>query len=63
MAIPLKKESDDLGKEFGCYENCVFCNVKSLYWHEKTNNCICQDCAKTHKAAELTNWLKPTTQK
>lgn len=59
MAIPIKKEPDDFAENcFGIIERCVFCDEKSRYWHERTNNCVCQKCSKTHKVSELTNWRK-----
>ena len=51
--IPIKKESIELYKEFGCFENCKFCNKETNTWHEKTNTPVCEECAKKHKVIEL----------
>lgn len=57
--IPVKKEPDGMAENcFGRVERCVFCNKRSLFWHEPTNNCVCESCAKTHKVSELHNWKK-----
>jgi len=57
MAIPIKKEPSDLEKcFFGVFERCVFCRQPSRHWHERTNNCVCQRCAKAHKVSELRDW-------
>ena len=54
MAIPLGKEDDELAKQFwGAIEVCYFCGSQTKYWHENTNNPVCQGCAKKHKVAEL----------
>tara|TARA_R110000822_G_scaffold95314_5_gene218044 strand:+ start:832 stop:1017 length:186 start_codon:yes stop_codon:yes gene_type:complete len=58
MAIPVKKEGDELFTEFGVFEKCAFCKETTKYWHEKTNNPVCQCCAKKHKVSELHNWFK-----
>lgn len=55
--IPIKKEPAELYKEFKCHEECCFCEQPTDTWHEKTNNPVCEDCARKHKVAELTNWL------
>lgn len=56
--IPLTKEPPELHNEFKCHENCTFCKQPTDMWHDKTNNPVCPDCAKTHKVSELTNWFK-----
>lgn len=56
--IPIKTEPHEFYVNTKVYENCVFCKSATNTWHEKTNSPVCADCAKTHKASELTNWLK-----
>lgn len=52
--IPLVEEPKDLIKEFGVYEICCFgCGRKTKYWHDKTNQPVCKECAKIHKVSEL----------
>ena len=63
MTIPTHEEPDDLYEEMRVYEVCVFCRKPTKFWHEKTNNPVCQKCAKTHKVAELHNWRKKSSQK
>lgn len=54
MTIPLKKEPDsEASQYFGIIESCHFCNRPTRYWHENTNNPVCQECAKTHRVNEL----------
>jgi len=54
--IPTVEEGKELVTEFGVYEVCVFCENQTRFWHVKTNNPVCKDCAKKHKVAELYNW-------
>lgn len=58
MAIPLTKEPAEFYENLRVYENCVFCDTPSQHWHTRTNNCVCEKCAKQHKVSELTNWRK-----
>lgn len=59
MAIPIKREDDETIASFGgIVEQCHFCGNKTRYWHENTNNPVCQSCSKTHKVAELPDWGK-----
>jgi hypothetical protein len=59
MAIPIAHEGDEVLREwFGIMEVCHFCQVKTRYWHEFTNNPVCPSCAKTHKVTELPDWGK-----
>ena len=52
MAIPIKREDDETIASFGgIVEQCHFCGNKTRYWHENTNNPVCQSCSKTHKVA------------
>jgi len=62
MAIPVKKEGEELFTEFGFYEKCVFCKQSTQYWHLTTNNAVCKSCAKEHKVSELHNWRKGKPQ-
>lgn len=56
--IPIKQEPTELYQEFRCHEICVFCKQPTSTWHQKTNNPVCGDCAKTHKVSELKNMFK-----
>lgn len=51
--IPIEKESEDMFKNTGLYENCAFCNKPTDTWHVKTNNPVCVGCAKKRKVKEL----------
>jgi len=54
MSIPVIKEPDDFKTHFGgLVEVCYFCKKHTAYWHENTNNPVCQKCAKKHKVSEL----------
>jgi hypothetical protein len=53
MTIPLKKEPDDFAEKWGSVERCHFCLKPTRYWHENTNNPVCQTCSKVHKVMEL----------
>jgi hypothetical protein len=39
--IKILKEYEDLGD----YENCIFCDQPTEYWHLKSNRPICKSCA------------------
>ncbi len=59
MTIPLIKESEEVSKQFhGLIESCHFCNKPTKYWHENTNNPVCEKCAPLHKVAELPDYGK-----
>lgn len=66
MSIPLVEETKDYVKEFGFYEKCYFkCGSPTKYWHVRTNQPICKECAKTHKVSEVakcTPTYKPPTK-
>lgn len=64
MAIKVEKESDEVFQEFGgLTEVCVFCALPTRYWHNRTNNPVCQECAPTHKVSELKDWRKAARQR
>lgn len=57
--IPLVYETDAELSEFGgIVEACAFCQAGTRYWHENTNNPVCQSCAKTYRVSELKDWGK-----
>ena len=58
MTIPLKKEPGVLYEEFKLYEKCFFCRETTKFWHENTNNPVCQKCSKLHKVIELPDYGK-----
>jgi len=50
--IPLVKEEKEL--EVWGIEKCYFkCGNNTRFWHWRTNQPICKECAKTHKVAEI----------
>jgi len=52
--ILLAEESKDLYQNLGVYEKCYFrCGKTTIFWHCKTNQPICKECAKTHKVSEI----------
>ena len=63
MAIPIERE-DVSELEKWCMgleklvELCEFCRRPTRYWHTRTNNPVCPDCAKSHRMAELRNRRK-----
>jgi hypothetical protein len=65
--IPLVEESKDLYKNFKVYEKCYFgCGKATKFWHWRTNQPICKECAKTHKVAEVAKChpnYKPITKR
>lgn len=65
--IPLVEEPKDLFEEFRVYENCFFkCGNKTKFWHWRTNQPVCESCAKKHKVVDLpkcTPNYKPKTKK
>lgn len=67
IMIPLVEEPKQHFEEFGLYENCYFnCGRKTKFWHWRTNQPICKECAKKHKVAEVekcTPDYKPPTKK
>ena len=67
IMIPLVEEPKEYFEETRVYENCYFnCGNKTKYWHWRTNQPICKDCAKAHKVAEVekcTPDYKPKTKK
>ena len=59
MTIPLVHEEQEVIEEFcSIMERCHFCKTTTRWWHENTNNPVCQGCAKVHKVAELPDWGK-----
>lgn len=51
--IPLVEEPAEEHRIFGIYENCHFCKTPTKYWHVRTNQPICKDCAKVRKVSEI----------
>jgi hypothetical protein len=52
--IPLVEEPKEHFREFRVYEKCYFnCGNSTKYWHWRTNQPICKDCAKKHKVSEV----------
>lgn len=62
MAIPIVEEEKEYFKEFKCFEHCYFCNKSTSFWHEATNNPVCENCSKTHKVTELPDRFKGETR-
>ena len=67
MAIPLVEEPKENFKELGVYEKCYFnCGNSTKYWHWRTNQPVCKECAKKYKVKDIeksTPTYKPTTKK
>ncbi len=65
--IPLVEEPIDHYENLGVYENCYFrCGRKTKFWHWRTNQPICKECAKRHKVSEVKKChpkYKPLTKK
>jgi hypothetical protein len=66
--IPLVEEPKEFQSIFwGAVEVCYFnCGRFTHFWHWRTNQPVCKDCAKTHKVSELTKAhpkYKPPTKK
>lgn len=53
MAIPVVREPEGISLERMGFERCFFCTKKTTFWHERTNNPVCQLCAGKHKVSEL----------
>jgi len=51
--IPIEKEPEIFIRELGFYEDCYFCKEPTDTWHKKTNQPVCNTCAKSHKVGEL----------
>ena len=51
--IEIEKESEDLYEYFGVYERCVFCGNDTDTWNIKSNQPVCEHCAKIHNEDEL----------
>lgn len=52
--IPLVEENPDLYLNLRVYEYCYFeCGSKTKFWHWRTNQPICKECAKKHKVVEV----------
>ncbi len=66
MTIPVKHEKENFKDEDPRFisfcentpEVCHFCKKTTRYWHENTNNPVCQECAKKHKVGELPDYGK-----
>lgn len=61
--IPIVKEEPEYYAEFKCYEKCYFCGDNTPFWHEKTNNPVCEACSKKHSVTELPNVFKGEIRK
>ena len=72
MAIPVKREPQEITKGFGnLLEKCFFCKDETHYWHEASNTPICPFCADekdvsdiikiTHSIRSLQNRLENLT--
>jgi len=65
--IPLVEESKDLYQNLKVYEKCYFgCGKDTKFWHWRTNQPVCKDCAKIHKVSEIKKShpkYKPKTKK
>lgn len=64
--IPLVEQVEDLYQNLKVYEACYFnCGRRTKFWHCRTNQPICKECAKIHKVSEVkkcTTTYKPRTK-
>ena len=64
--IPTVEEPKEHFEEFRIYEKCYFgCGRASKFWHWRTNQPVCKECAKTRKVSEIekcTPTYKPPTR-
>lgn len=51
--IPTVKEPESEWSKMGIFEHCFFCDKTTDYWHWRTNQPVCLDCAKIHRVSEL----------
>lgn len=51
--IPIKQEPKKLGKIFGAYEKCIWCDNPTTFWHIKSNTPVCPNCSPKHKVSEI----------
>ena len=62
--MPTVKEPKELHEEFRMHERCHFCKKPTDMWHWRTNQPVCNECAKVRKVAELPkcspNYKPPT---
>lgn len=65
--IPLIREPKEYFEEMKVYEKCYFgCGKTTPFWHWRTNQPVCKDCAKIHNVSELPKAhpkYKPPTKK
>jgi len=56
--IPVKKEPPDMYENTRVYERCIFCNIETDMWHEKTNTPVCTTCSKTYNVKDIKDFKK-----
>jgi hypothetical protein len=57
MAFRVVREPEDVtNRSPTIVEGCLFCNRPTRFWHEPTNNPVCEACAKVHRVAELPDY-------
>lgn len=61
--IPVVKEPSAWVDRGYPLESCRFCRKPTLFWHKRTNNPVCPECAKNHKVGELINYMKKSVKK
>ncbi len=63
--IPRVKEPKCLSEAWGILEGCFFCGKETNMWHWRTNQPVCDLCAKSRKVSELPKCVpnyKPVTK-
>lgn len=54
MAFRVVREPEDVtNRSPRIVESCLFCKRPTRFWHEPTNNPVCEACARVHRVAEL----------
>lgn len=53
MSIEINIEPVGLNGSIGELEGCHFCDNKTKFWNEHTNNPVCQSCAEKHDVSDL----------
>lgn len=55
MNIPVVAESEEMHDVTGAYEQCIFCNEETKYWHEESNRPVCPVCSVVNTPADIVN--------
>jgi len=53
MSIEINMGPEGLNGSINELEGCHFCDNKTKFWNEHTNNPVCQSCAEKHDVIDL----------